>query len=192
MDDPRDSGSLGLESGVVRVVPYDPAWPALYAAEVARVEGVLEGHGMRLLFEHTGSTAVPGLAAKPVLDLLVGRPADASRDAAIAALEAAGYVYRGEQGIPGRDFFRRGEPRRYHLHLTLVDSQFWRDHRAFRDHLRGHPEVAARYAELKRALAARHPRDRGAYIDGKSDFVAAVLAAAALAAATLRGDREPG
>ena len=68
--------ALGLESGIVRVVPYDSSWPELYAKEVARITPVLAAHGVRLLLEHTGSTAVPGLAAKPILDLLAGRSRD--------------------------------------------------------------------------------------------------------------------
>lgn len=171
-------GSLGLASQTVRVVPYDPAWPELYAVEIARVEPILLSHAVSLVFEHTGSTAVPGLAAKPVLDILAGRRSDADRVPAIAALQAAGYVYRGEQGIAGRDFFRRGEPRQYHLHFTAVDSTFWRDHRTFRDYLRTHPDAAATYAILKRELAARYPHDRSAYIDGKTVFIQGILAEA--------------
>jgi GrpB-like predicted nucleotidyltransferase (UPF0157 family) len=171
-------GSLGLPSGVVRVVPYDPAWPELYAAEVARLEPILRSHGVALRVEHTGSTAVPGLAAKPILDILAGRHGEDERAAAIAALQAGGYVHRGEQGISGRDFFRRGEPRQYHVHLAAIDSSFWRDHRAFRDYLRAHPNAAAAYAKLKQELAARHPLDRESYIEGKTGFVEGILEAA--------------
>jgi GrpB-like predicted nucleotidyltransferase (UPF0157 family) len=166
---------LGLESGRVRVVPYSDAWPALYAAEIARLTPLLAAAGVQLAFEHTGSTAVPGLAAKPIVDILAGLASEAERGAAIAALQAAGYVHRGEQEIPGRDFFRRGDPRQYHLHLALVDSAFWHDHRTFRDWLRTHPAAAAGYMALKRTLAERHPSDREAYIAGKTAFVEDVL-----------------
>ncbi len=157
------------------VVPYDPAWPELYQAEVARLTPILAAHDVSLVIEHSGSTAIPGAAAKPVLDILAGRrPAD-SREQIIDALVSAGYLYRGEQGIPGRDFFRRGEPRQYHIHLTTIDSSFWRDHRTFRDYLRSHPDAAAEYSALKRDLAAQHPQDREAYIEGKTAFVKAIL-----------------
>lgn len=169
---------LGLESGRVRVDPYSDAWPALYAAEIARVTPLLAAAGVSLVFEHTGSTAVPGVAAKPIVDILAGLAAEEERRAAIVALQAAGYVHRGEQEIPGRDFFRRGEPRQYHIHLTRVDSAFWRDHRTFRDWLRGHPDAAAEYSALKRSLAERYPTDREAYIAGKTAFVEDVLRAA--------------
>ena len=169
---------LGLERGQVRIAPYSDAWPALYAAEVARLTPFLADAGVHLVIEHTGSTAVPGLAAKPVVDILAGLEHSRDRAAAIDAIIASGYLHRGEQGIPGRDFFRRGQPRQYHLHLTAVGSAFWHDHRAFRDWLRTHPDAMAEYMTLKQSLAARFPKDREAYIDGKAAFVAQVLRAA--------------
>jgi GrpB-like predicted nucleotidyltransferase (UPF0157 family) len=166
---------LGLESGTVRVVPYDPSWPRLYGEEVNRLLPFLDREGITLVFEHTGSTAIPGMPAKPILDILAGREAEIDREPAIRALQAAGYDYRGEQEIPGRDFFRRGEPRQYHIHLARIGSEFWRDHRAFRDYLRTHADAAAGYAALKRELAVKHPFDREAYIEGKTAFVNRIL-----------------
>lgn len=164
---------LGLESGRVRLVDYDRHWPLLFDAEVERI---MQACGVRpLKLEHVGSTAVPGLCAKPVLDILGGRPAEtAARDYILPLLEA-GYAYRGEQGVPGREFFRRGQPRAYHLHLVAQDGALWRRYLAFRDYLRTHPTIAHQYADLKRVLAARFPRDREAYIDGKGQFVLDVL-----------------
>lgn len=173
-------GSLGLESGTVRVVPYDPAWPELFAAEAARIAAALQG--LPLGLEHMGSTGVPGLAAKPVVDILAGRPPGSAAAPYVEALVRAGYAHRGEQGIPGREFFRRGDPRAYHLHLAEEGSDPWRTPLAFRDALRADPALAAEYARLKRELAARFPRDREAYIEGKGPFVARVL----------RGGAEPG
>lgn len=171
------SDSLGLEAGTVRVVPYDGAWPALFAAEAARIAAATDTLPLRL--EHVGSTSVPGLAAKPVLDILAGRPPGSSAAPYVQALVGAGYVHRGEQGIPGREFFRRGTPRAYHLHLAEVDGPVWREMLRFRDALRADPSAAAEYAELKLGLAARFPRDRGAYIGGKGPFIAEVLRGAA-------------
>lgn len=166
--------SLGLESGTVRVVPYDAAWPRLFSEEADRIRGVVGE--LPLTLEHTGSTAVPGLAAKPILDVLGGHPPDADLPSYIAAIERAGYVYRGEQGIPGRHFFRRGDPRSYHLHLAVRDGSFWRDHLTFRDALRGDSLLRDEYAALKLSLAKEYPRDREAYIAAKTMFVRAVLA----------------
>jgi len=166
--------SLGLESGTVRIVPYDRRWPALFQAEAARIAGALAP--LELVLEHTGSTAVPGLAAKPVLDILAGYKDPAILPDLITGLQGAGYLHRGTQGIPEREFFRRGDPRSYHVHLTRVGGRFWSDHLRFRDRLRADTALRDSYAALKIRLAARYPRDREAYIEAKSDFVRAVLA----------------
>jgi GrpB-like predicted nucleotidyltransferase (UPF0157 family) len=166
---------LGLEPGRVRVVPYSDAWPALYEAEIARLIALLNAAGVTVVFEHTGSTAVRGLAAKPIIDILAGFASGDDRTTVIDVLQRAGYVHRGEQGIPGRDFFRLGEPRRYHLHLTMIDSHFWREQHDFREWLRTHDETAAEYATLKYALAEQFPMDREAYMAGKARFIQDVL-----------------
>ncbi|MBV9773516.1 MAG: GrpB family protein [Gemmatimonadetes bacterium] len=165
--------SLGLESGTVRVVPYDATWAALFAAEAARITEALTPLPVRL--EHTGSTSVPGLAAKPIIDILAGRLAGEPVAPYVEALVRAGYDHRGEQGIPGREFFRRGTPRSYHVHMVEVESAFWRDHLRFRDLLRADASVAAAYGKLKEELAERFPRDREAYTEGKGPFVLEVL-----------------
>jgi GrpB-like predicted nucleotidyltransferase (UPF0157 family) len=167
--------SLGLESGTVKVVPYDSTWPSLFAAEAERLRQCFAVAELPLIIEHTGSTAVPGLAAKPVLDILAGYQKGASVPAYIEVLTDAGYVHRGEQEIRGREFFRRGNPRAYHLHLTAIDSPFWRNHLTFRDRLRADNTLRDAYSALKRDLAARFPRDREAYIAAKESFVTKVL-----------------
>jgi GrpB-like predicted nucleotidyltransferase (UPF0157 family) len=166
--------SLGLESGTVRVVPYDPAWESLFAAEAARLRAAFV-RSVPLRLEHMGSTAVPGLAAKPILDLLGGYPLGAPVAPYIAALVRAGYLHRGEQGVPGREFFRRGEPRTYHLHLVAEGGTVWREQLAFRDALRREPALCDAYAALKLELARQFPRDRKSYIEGKGAFVRRVI-----------------
>lgn len=170
------SMSLGLENGTVRVVPYDSAWPDLFALEADRLHQQFAHDGLHVLIEHMGSTAVPGLAAKPILDILVGYPEGAAVAPYIGVFVRQEYVHRGENEIPGREFFRRGNPRAYHVHLAAIDGAFWRDHLAFRDRLRTDDELRDRYAALKRELAARYPLDREAYIAGKESFVKEVLA----------------
>jgi GrpB-like predicted nucleotidyltransferase (UPF0157 family) len=167
--------TLGLESGAVRLVPYDGTWPNLFAVEAERLQKLFAGAGLVAALEHTGSTAVPGLAAKPILDILGGYPAGSPVTKYIDVLIAAGYAHRGESGIPGREFFRRGNPRSYHLHLTAIDGVFWRDHLTFRNRLRADIALRDAYAQLKHELAARFPRDREAYIDAKAPFVDDVL-----------------
>jgi GrpB-like predicted nucleotidyltransferase (UPF0157 family) len=167
--------TLGLDHGTVRLVAHDPAWAALFRAEAARLRERL-GPELPLGLEHVGSTAVPGLVAKPVLDILAGYPPGASPGPYVAALVDAGYVHRGEQGIPGREFFRRGDPRSCHVHLAVQHGRFWREHLAFRDALRDRPAVRAAYGALKLELAGRFARDREAYTDGKGAFVRQVVA----------------
>lgn len=166
------SRHLGLESGVVRLVDYDDAWPRLFEAEHERLRSFVRAYaGRHFHLEHIGSTAVPGLVAKPVLDMLAAPWQGDGLDPLIPAFEAAGYLYRPLQSTPERHFFRRGEPRQYHLHLTPHGSQVWRDQLGFRDLLRQIPLLASTYAALKHDLVARHPTNREAYIEGKTAFV---------------------
>ena len=169
--------TLGLESGIVRLVPYDAAWPGFFSAEAERLRKLFAAAGLVVTLEHMGSTAIPGLAAKPILDILGGYPEGMPVTEYIDVLTAAGYVHRGEQGIPGREFFRLGNPRSYHMHLTSIDSSFWHDHLTFRNRLRADDSLRDTYAALKHELAARFPRDREVYIEAKGPFVNYVLQA---------------
>lgn len=165
---------LGLEAGTVVVVPYDAAWPQLFVEESARISAAIAPLALRL--EHTGSTAVPGLAAKPVLDILAGYDDPAQRMRLVRALVDAGYDHRGPQGVPEREFFRRGTPRSYHVHMVVTGGIFWREHQTFRDALRADPALRDEYAALKYDLMRRHPTDRESYIEGKTSFVRTALA----------------
>src|SRR6266480_2758817 len=164
------SEPLGLESGEVRVVEYDARWPSLFTAEAQRLRQVCGT--LPVALEHVGSTAVPGLCAKPVLDVLAGHSPDTPAASYVPPFRRAGYEHRGDRGIAGHQFFRRGQPRAYHIHLVEQDGPLWRQYLAFRDYLRANTQAARRYGDLKRALAARFPRDREAYIQGKAEFVA--------------------
>jgi GrpB-like predicted nucleotidyltransferase (UPF0157 family) len=164
-------GPLGLEPGMVRLVEYDARWPALFAEERERIRGYCPA----LRLEHVGGTAIPGMCAKPVLDMVAGRPAETPMEDCVAGLERAGYEHRGERGVPGREFFSRGQPRAFHLHLVEAGGPLWRDYLLFRDYLRAHAEVARELAELKRALAVRFPSDREGYMRAKSAHVEEIL-----------------
>ena len=152
---------------------YDARWPGLFAAEAARLRDACGALPVSL--EHIGSTAVPGLCAKPVLDILAGHPPGARVESYVEPFRRAGYEHRGDAGIPGRQFFRRGRPRAYHVHLVERGGALWREYLAFRDLLRADPVARHAYAEVKRDLAARYPRDRESYIDGKASLVRALL-----------------
>ena len=155
----------------VIVVDHDPEWPGRYAAEAERLREVLGGNLAAI--HHIGSTSVPGLAAKPVIDIMAVVQDLGAVDAANAAMEALGYECMGEFGIPGRRYFRRGGDRRTHqVHVFQADDTVnVSRHLAFRDYLRAHSDEAARYGRLKAELARRHPQDIEAYMDGKDAMV---------------------
>jgi GrpB-like predicted nucleotidyltransferase (UPF0157 family) len=169
----------------VRVVEYDPAWPERFDALARRAAEALGE--LVLAVEHVGSTSIPGLAAKPVIDLdVVVRKEDVPR--AIERLAGIGYVHRGDLGMPGREAFRTppGEEK-HHLYLCVPESPGYRDHLLFRDYLRAHPEAVREYADLKRRLADRHRHDGDAYQRAKSAFIDDVTRRAAAASAVEGG-----
>ena len=166
----------------VTVIEYDPAWPLEFEREASRIRGALGENCLEVY--HIGSTAVPGLAAKPIIDIMPVVYSLEAVDALSAGFEALGYEYLGEFGIPGRRYMRRGGDERTHqVHVfSVLDTANITRHLAFRDYLCAHPDVCAEYAALKRALAGKYPFDIGAYCDGKEEFVkkheAAALAGA--------------
>jgi len=163
----------------IELVPPNPDWPERFAEEAARLRAILPAE-LLIDLEHIGSTAVPGLPAKPVIDLLaIVRDLDAAKARLVAPLEAAGYAYRDRGPDTDRLFFVKGLPpsaphRTHHLHI-MEEGPGALKHLAFRDYLRDHPGEAGRYAELKRDLASRFRDDREAYTEGKGDFIEEVL-----------------
>lgn len=132
-----------------------------------------------LAIEHVGSTAVPGLAAKPILDLDVVIRTTADLPVAIERLARLGYVHEGDKGLPGRAAFAwPSHAARHHLYVCALGSAAYRQHLLFRDYLRTHPEAVAAYAALKRRLAAQYRTRRDAYTDAKGPFVRAAMARA--------------
>jgi GrpB-like predicted nucleotidyltransferase (UPF0157 family) len=172
---------IGLERGVVRLEPYTPEWAQLYQRERARLAAALGAHMLEI--EHVGSTAIPGILAKPVLDIAAAVDSFEAAVVCVAPLEALGYAYRGENGIPRRHYFvlraPDGETTRVHLHMLEMESAEWKNHLLFRDHLRAHPQDAHAYQALKQQLMEQHRHDRAAYTEGKAAFVARILELAA-------------
>jgi GrpB-like predicted nucleotidyltransferase (UPF0157 family) len=156
----------------ISVVPYDPLWPREFDRASAEV---LTALGPTLLaIHHIGSTSIPGLHAKPVIDMLAVAADLAAIDQRSAAVERLGYEVMGEFGIAGRRYFRRDDPtgrRTHQIHAFADGSPHVRRHLAFRDFMRAHPALAGEYGQLKRSLAAAHPHDMEAYIDGKDAFI---------------------
>ncbi len=162
------------------LVPYDPRWPELYRAEAPLVRAALGEQVVAI--EHFGSTAIPGLAAKPIIDILVAVRALAAMGHAEAALAPLGYVFWRDNPKRDRMFFVKGMPpygagRSHHVHITELSGEMWR-RRIFRDYLISHPDEARRYEALKRDLLARFPDDRESYTDAKSAYVDSVMALA--------------
>ena len=158
----------------VRIVDYDPGWPERAEQELRRIEEALGDVAVRL--EHVGSTAVPGLAAKPIIDLQLSVAAIEPRARYVEPLEDLGYLFAPAPESPDHHFFGRPpeRPRTHHLHVCEAGSEHELRHVAVRDFLRSHPDEAARYAALKREVVARHPEDRLAYIEDKDGYVTAL------------------
>jgi len=156
----------------VAVVAYEAKWPQLFEIESEKLRAALGDNVVSL--EHIGSTAVPGLVAKPVIDLLAGLRTFPLSSQRIAVLEGLGYEYLGENGIPGRLFFRKGRPRSHHVHAVLFGEDHWERHLAFRDYLRANAREKNAYAEFKRTLVREVGGDRDRYVDGKEMYAAAL------------------
>ena len=161
----------------VIVVDYDPQWPILYEEEKDRILGVA-GH-LLVAIEHIGSTAVPGLGGKPIIDIMVALRRLADAEECIEPLQGIGYEYVPEYNdiIPERRYFHKGPPkaRTHHLHMVELASNFWQRHLLFRDCLRTDPEEAQRYYQLKKELAAEFGSDREAYTEAKTAFIESVV-----------------
>jgi len=172
-DSDGEEALLGLPKGQVALADYSPAWPRLFEAERGRLEAALGGAAMAI--EHIGSTAVPGLPAKPIIDIAAAVASLETVGALVAPLERLGYRYLGEYGLPGRHFFEKGAPVTHHVHVVEVAGEHWKVWKLFRDYLRGHPQEAGQYAGFKRELARKYAADRDAYTRSKSEFVGSIL-----------------
>ena len=174
----------------VVIAKYDPRWPLQF---VAARSTIMQAVGPLVVsIEHIGSTVVPGLAAKPIVDIMPGLQPLEDGYECVAPLEALGYEYSGENGIPGRHYFDKyaaGDSRTQHVHMVVAGSDFWTRNILFRDYLRTHPGVAEEYARLKYSLAERYRSDRVAYTESKSGFIEGVLQRASAEGTEADGER---
>ena len=159
----------------IEIIAYDPEWPARFAEERSALDAAI-GRWATGGIHHVGSTAVAGLDAKPIIDILIGVESLEATRSCFDPLSSLGYLYAPYR-VEEMHWFCKPHPSRriHHLHLVPTDSSRFRDELAFRDRLRAAPQVAKEYATLKRELADRFPRDREAYTDGKTDFIDHVL-----------------
>jgi len=167
---------LGLHRDEVRLVPYEPRWAHAFAEE----KTILLAHGQFYIhrIEHVGSTAVPGLIAKPILDIAVIVHPEINMEALSRRFVHIGYIDRGDRKREGGHLFVKEaalDVRTHHVHVINVLDKQWRDYVAFRDRLRTDENVRRRYAALKRNLYQQHEKERQRYTRGKAEFIQYVL-----------------
>lgn len=172
----QNSSQLMDETRAVVIADYDPRWPVLFEEEKTKILAAI-GH-MVISIEHIGSTSVPGLGAKPIIDMMIAVSHISDANGCFWPLHSLGYHYiiKHEVVMPRRRFFRKGrrDAGTHHIHMVEPGSEFWERHLLFRDHLRAHPEESRRYFELKKRLAKAYGSDRGGYTDAKTPFIEAV------------------
>ena len=158
-----------------RIVPHDPAWADIFEAERLLIGAALVLPPDRI--EHIGSTAVPGLGAKPIVDVMVGVDSEVDYPPAVDRLAPLGYDHRGET-VPGTLYNRKEGPPRVNAHLCVFGGTFWVDHIRFRDYLRKNRETAREYELLKRSILAEVGQDPPVYNARKTSFIESVLSRA--------------
>lgn len=178
-----------LRSKRIRIVDYDPEWPGAFNSIKQVIERTVGDLALRI--EHVGSTSIPGLSAKPIIDLDVVIPSYEELPEVVAQLVTLGYIHEGELGVKGREAFKRsgidvpldGTGKTWpshHLYVCPQDGEGLVRHLAFRDYMRAHPEEIAQYEEVKRLLAEQYPYDGEAYTDGKTAYIEGILRRAGL------------
>ena len=167
---------IGQHKRDFTVVPYQSDWKDEFEREAGRLRDALGENALRI--EHIGSTSIPGMPAKAIIDMMVAVVSLERAKELIPALASLGYVYRPLDTVPERMFFRKERKpdyRTHHLNLAVPDSGFWKKQLAFRDYLRAHPKMAAEYVALKRRLAEAYARTHELDREGKTAFVNRVL-----------------
>jgi len=165
------------------IADYNPAWPAMFEEEKTRILAVAGSYIQDI--QHVGSTSVPGLGAKPTIDILIGLSDLALVEKCVPPLQGLGYEYLGENGLPERHFFRRPPGtswigRTHNVHMVVKGSREWRRMVTFRDYLRIHPEAVQQYYALKQELAnqySSHQDTYKIYPEGKTEFIESILRA---------------
>ena len=179
---------IGQHKRDFTVIPYQHDWKEEFKREAVALRTVLGENALRIA--HIGSTSIPGMHAKAIIDIMVAVESLSQARALIPLLESIGYVYRPIDSVPERMYFRkenRPDYRTHHLHLTAQGSGFWKNHLAFRNYLRTHDQIAAEYVKLKRKIAGDYARTQEVNYNAKTEFVMKVLA---LAQKELRGSED--
>lgn len=170
----------------ISIVDYSPEWPALFLEEKRALEEALAPHDV--VIEHVGSTSVPGLAAKPIIDIMIGVHDFSLIDSFVPPIVALGYDYiaKYEDVMPFRRYLRkmRGERNTHHIHMVAFGEEFWQRHILFRDYLRNNLDAVEQYAALKRELAEREWDHMNDYATAKTEFIRSVERRAGVIAST--------
>jgi len=167
---------IGQHKRDFTVMPYQRDWKEHFESEANVLRAALGGKALRI--EHIGSTAIPGIHAKAIIDMMVAVVSLTQAKDLIPVLESLGYVYRPIDTVPERMYFRKGhmpEYRTHHLNLVTQTSNFWKNQLAFRDYLRAHEQIANEYVELKKQIAADYARTQEIDLNAKTAFVTKVL-----------------
>lgn len=167
---------IGLKRGIVKLVPYNRQWKEIFKKEERILKKTLGKKASDI--QHIGSTVIPGVPAKPIIDIAVAVPSlnVQKLEGITPLLKKVGYQYRKKEDKHQYLFVKGGEENRmYYLHMMKSDSKAWEDHILFRDYLRNHKKMAHEYAKLKRKLANKFPNDRGSYTAGKEKFINEVV-----------------
>ncbi|HEY0429570.1 MAG TPA: GrpB family protein [Pyrinomonadaceae bacterium] len=166
---------LGLDRKSVKLVSHKKEWKTLFEREEKLLRDALGR--LALAVEHIGSTAIPEIKAKPIIDIMVGVRDLPDVEKCLSPLEKIGYEYLGEMGVAGRHYFRKGTSTisTHHLNIVELGGDFWKNHIFFRDYLRENAEAARQYDKLKNDLATKYKDNRESYTDGKTEFVGEIL-----------------
>lgn len=167
------SSPLGLNSGVLRLSPYHEEWPVLYETEQEIIKSAIGDHLVDI--QHVGSTAIVGMPAKPILDIAIAVENFEKARVGVEPLGKLGYTFKGENGIPRRHYFQKGEPCTHHIHMVEETGEEWTKLILFRDYLRSNRSAAGRYARLKADLIDSLAGDRKSYQAAKSAFIDGVI-----------------
>ena len=166
---------IGLKRGIVKLSDYQEGWISLYKSEHRKLKSALNDLVSEI--QHIGSTSVPGLCAKPIIDIMIGVKTLENYVELIDILKIIGYEFRECASEPDRKFFlkRNNDVSTHHLHIVKIDTEEWTKHIIFRNYLIDHKETADKYGCLKLELARKFPEDRNNYIVAKSKFINMII-----------------
>lgn len=166
---------IGLKRKKVKLFSYNPAWEKLYKKEAELLRSVIGKYVLDI--QHVGSTSIPEVKAKPIIDIAIGVKNLKDGEKCIKPLKQLGYEYKHSAGIKGRHFFAKGSEKNWthHIHIVKLNGRFWKNYILFRDYLRKHKKAIQEYNELKEKLAKKYKNDRDTYTAQKHSFIQKIL-----------------